>query len=91
MLTIGIDPGLTGAAGALNADGTFRAVFDLPVIRDRSLAWIDGASYGCAPVASRPPLDQLSGAEVARETSSNATEGRTHDRHHGTGRCANTR
>lgn len=42
VLTIGIDPGLTGAAGILNADGTFRAVFDLPVIRDHSLAWIDG-------------------------------------------------
>lgn len=42
MLIIGIDPGLTGAVGVLNPDGTFRAVFDLPVIRDKSLAWIDG-------------------------------------------------
>lgn len=42
VLAIGIDPGLTGAVGVLNRDGTFRAVFDLPVIRDKSLAWIDG-------------------------------------------------
>lgn len=42
MLTLAIDPGLTGAVAALNADGSFRGVADLPVVRDRSLAWIDG-------------------------------------------------
>lgn len=42
-LTIGIDPGLTGALAALASDGTIELLVDLPVIRDRSLAWIDGA------------------------------------------------
>ena len=41
-LIIGIDPGLTGAVGILNADGSYHCLFDLPVIRDLSLAWIDG-------------------------------------------------
>lgn len=41
-LIMGIDPGLTGAAAVLEADGRYRTLFDLPVIRDRSLAWIDG-------------------------------------------------
>lgn len=44
MLTIGIDPGLSGALAVLDADGTPELVADLPVIRDRSLAWIDGAA-----------------------------------------------
>jgi hypothetical protein len=43
MLIIGIDPGLTGGLGILNRDGSFECVYDLPVIRDRTLAWIDGA------------------------------------------------
>jgi crossover junction endodeoxyribonuclease RuvC len=41
-IVIGIDPGLTGAIAGLNADGTLRAVHDLPVIRSDSLAWING-------------------------------------------------
>lgn len=44
MLTLGIDPGLTGALALLDADGIPVLVADLPVIRDRSLAWIDGAA-----------------------------------------------
>jgi crossover junction endodeoxyribonuclease RuvC len=40
-VTIGIDPGLTGALAILSVNG-FEAVHDLPVIRDHSLAWIDG-------------------------------------------------
>lgn len=40
--TIGIDPGLTGALAVLDADGIIVTLADLPVIRDRSLAWIDG-------------------------------------------------
>jgi hypothetical protein len=44
MLTLGIDPGLSGAVGLLDADGMPELVADLPVIRDRSLAWIDGAA-----------------------------------------------
>lgn len=41
-LTIGIDPGLNGALAVLADDGSLERVCDLPVIRDRSLAWIDG-------------------------------------------------
>jgi crossover junction endodeoxyribonuclease RuvC len=40
--TIGIDPGLTGAVAVLSNDGDFESVHDLPVIRDKSLSWIDG-------------------------------------------------
>jgi len=40
-LTLGIDPGITGALALLNADGVV-LLADLPVIRDKSLAWIDG-------------------------------------------------
>jgi crossover junction endodeoxyribonuclease RuvC len=43
-LTLGIDPGLTGALALLNADHTIELLADLPVIRDRSLAWIDGGA-----------------------------------------------
>ncbi len=53
MLTIGIDPGITGAAAVLEADGAFRTLFDLPVIRDRSLAWIDGASLTSALITAK--------------------------------------
>ncbi len=42
MHIIGIDPGLSGALAVLDGDGTIVTVVDLPVIRDRSLAWIDG-------------------------------------------------
>jgi crossover junction endodeoxyribonuclease RuvC len=42
MLTLGIDPGISGAVGALNADGSFHCCFTLPAIRDKSLSWIDG-------------------------------------------------
>jgi hypothetical protein len=41
-LTLGIDPGLTGALAVLNDDSSVVALHDLPIIRDRSLAWIDG-------------------------------------------------
>lgn len=41
-LTLGIDPGLSGAIAMLDCDGKARFVRDLPVIRDKSLAWIDG-------------------------------------------------
>ena len=41
-LTIGIDPGLSGALAVLSQSGDVEALADLPVIRDRSLAWIDG-------------------------------------------------
>jgi crossover junction endodeoxyribonuclease RuvC len=43
-LTIGIDPGLSGAVAVLDQAGDLVSVTDLPVIRDLSLAWIDGGS-----------------------------------------------
>ncbi len=42
MITIGIDPGLTGGIAFLR-DNDAR-VYDLPVIRDMSLSWIDGSA-----------------------------------------------
>lgn len=46
MITIGIDPGLTGAISFVghgqNAEGPVCKVFDLPVIRDGACSWIDG-------------------------------------------------
>ena len=42
ILTLGVDPGLSGALALLNADGAPELVADLPIIRDRSLAWVDG-------------------------------------------------
>lgn len=42
-VTIGIDPGLSGAVAILSPGGEFEAVHDLPVIRDHSLSWIDGS------------------------------------------------
>lgn len=42
-VVLGIDPGLNGAIAALSDRGEFEHVSDLPVIRDKSLAWIDGA------------------------------------------------
>jgi hypothetical protein len=44
MLTLGIDPGLSGALAILDADGNAELLADLPVIRDRSLAWIDAGT-----------------------------------------------
>jgi crossover junction endodeoxyribonuclease RuvC len=43
-LCIGVDPGLTGAIAILDQTGALVSVTDLPVIRDLSLAWIDGGS-----------------------------------------------
>lgn len=44
MLTIGIDPGLSGAIAILDEEGALLELADLPVIRDKSLAWIDGSA-----------------------------------------------
>jgi hypothetical protein len=41
-LTIGVDPGLSGALAVLTAAGEIERLADLPVIRDGRLAWIDG-------------------------------------------------
>jgi crossover junction endodeoxyribonuclease RuvC len=56
-LTIGIDPGLSGALAILSADGSLELVADLPIVRDRSLAWIDGSALQSAlldAIAGRP-------------------------------------
>jgi hypothetical protein len=42
MLTLGVDPGLTGALALLDGDGSIELLADLPIIRDKSLAWVDG-------------------------------------------------
>ena len=44
MITIGIDPGLKGAIAALDDTGSVLLLEDLPVMRDKSLAWIDGSA-----------------------------------------------
>lgn len=41
MITLGFDPGLTGAVSALDGKGCVLLCEDLPVIRDGALAWID--------------------------------------------------
>jgi crossover junction endodeoxyribonuclease RuvC len=41
-LAIGIDPGISGAIAILDQAGEFVAVNDLPIIRDATLAWVDG-------------------------------------------------
>jgi crossover junction endodeoxyribonuclease RuvC len=43
-LTLGVDPGLTGALAILSADGSLELLADLPIIRDKSLAWVDGSA-----------------------------------------------
>jgi crossover junction endodeoxyribonuclease RuvC len=43
-LVIGVDPGLSGALAVLSPTGELERLADLPVIRDRSLAWIDGGA-----------------------------------------------
>jgi len=44
-LCIGIDPGLHGAIAILDPAGELVSATDLPVIRDLSLAWIDGSAF----------------------------------------------
>lgn len=44
MLTIGIDPGQSGALAALSCTGELVLWADLPYIRDRKLAWVDGVA-----------------------------------------------
>ena len=41
LLTLGIDPGLTGAWAVLEPDGMMLCVEDLPIVRDGRLGWID--------------------------------------------------
>ena len=44
-LRIGIDPGLSGAIAILDQAGEFVSVTDLPIVRDLSLAWVDGGEF----------------------------------------------
>ena len=43
-LQIGIDPGLTGALAIIDDAGAVVTLADLPIIRDLSLAWVDGSA-----------------------------------------------
>lgn len=43
-LTLGIDPGLSGALAVLDSDCMPELVADLPIIGDGKLRWIDGAA-----------------------------------------------
>jgi crossover junction endodeoxyribonuclease RuvC len=42
MLTIGVDPGLSGAIAVLDNTGELVTVADLPFVHDKSLAWVSG-------------------------------------------------
>ena len=44
-LTLGVDPGITGAWAVLDVDGALIGLEDLPVIRDGRLAWIDAETF----------------------------------------------
>jgi hypothetical protein len=39
MLIVGVDPAQSGALAILSADGSPELLANLPIIRDRSLAW----------------------------------------------------
>jgi len=39
---LAIDPGLSGALAILSPDGALELLADLPIVRDRTLAWVDG-------------------------------------------------
>jgi hypothetical protein len=41
-MIVGVDPGQTGALALLDDCGNLELLADLPIIRDRSLAWVDG-------------------------------------------------
>jgi hypothetical protein len=43
MLTLAIDPGLSGALAVLDERQQIELLADLPIIRDHKLAWVDGA------------------------------------------------
>lgn len=57
MITIGIDPGMTGAISFLgqgqDAEPPVCRVFDLPVIRDGALSWIDGGRLRSLVLSNR--------------------------------------
>jgi hypothetical protein len=73
-LTIGIDPGLSGAIAILNAAGSIETLRDLPIIRDAKLAWVDGgelqstimaALHGRSAVAVVERVSSMPGQGIA--------------------------
>lgn len=42
MLTLAIDPGMTGAIAILDESGNVELLADLPIIQDKSLCFVDG-------------------------------------------------
>jgi len=43
LLHVGVDPGLHGAVSVIDSAGEVVLLADLPIIRDLSLAWVDGS------------------------------------------------
>jgi crossover junction endodeoxyribonuclease RuvC len=42
MITLGIDPGVTGAWAALSKDGELIQMGDMPIMQDGRIKWVDG-------------------------------------------------
>ena len=42
MITLGLDPGVTGAYAALDRDGRIITMGDMPIMQDGRLKWVDG-------------------------------------------------
>jgi crossover junction endodeoxyribonuclease RuvC len=42
MITLGLDPGVTGAWAALDKSGALIAMGDMPIIQDGKIKWVDG-------------------------------------------------
>ena len=71
-LRIGIDPGLHGAVAILDPAGEFVSVTDLPIVRDLSLAWVDGGEFQSLILAA---LEGRSAAATVERVSSMPGQG----------------
>jgi hypothetical protein len=71
-LTIGIDPGLSGAVAILDSAGCIETVRDLPIIRDAKLAWVDGSELQSIIMAA---LHGRTGSAVVERVSSMPAQG----------------
>jgi len=71
-LTIGIDPGLSGAVAILDAAGCIETVRDLPIIRDAKLAWVDGSELQSIIMAA---LHGRTGTAIIERVSSMPAQG----------------
>jgi hypothetical protein len=49
MLMRGVDPGVAGALALLSRDGQVELLADLPIIRDKSLAWVSESNLQSTP------------------------------------------